>query len=143
MKIIRTLSIALLAAISVGGSAAAQNETALERIEARAKNRPLQSLRDAATRARGQSFRPGPPREVPNYRGEPAGPSEGGPAVSLPDAVVQVDPGDGPTTFGAGFPGASNMDNAAEFGFLIAPPDTDGEVGPNRYCQVNGLRVVG
>ena len=37
------------------------------------------------------------------------------------------------------FAGASNNDNGAVLGVLIAPPDTDGDVGPNHYVQMVNL----
>ena len=42
-----------------------------------------------------------------------------------------------------GFPGASNNDNGQVLGFLIAPPDTDGEVGPNHFVQmINSVTTI-
>ena len=37
------------------------------------------------------------------------------------------------------FDGAENDDNAFQLGVLIAPPDTDGDVGPNHYVQMTNL----
>jgi subtilisin-like proprotein convertase family protein len=39
------------------------------------------------------------------------------------------------------FEGLSNGDNATAFGFRVAPPDTDGDVGPNHYVQQVNLLV--
>lgn len=120
------------------GSALAQSDVALERIEARADNKPLESLAVAAQQARTRAPRPAGPREIPNFRGEGrAKPGGGGPSV--PDAVLQEAPGSGATLAGTGFPGTSNNDNSGLLGFLVAPPDTDGEVGPNHFVQMINL----
>lgn len=37
------------------------------------------------------------------------------------------------------FDGAENDDNAFGLGILLAPPDTDGDVGPNHYVQMTNL----
>jgi hypothetical protein len=37
------------------------------------------------------------------------------------------------------FEGAENDDNAFQLGILLAPPDTDGDVGPNHYVQITNL----
>ncbi len=37
------------------------------------------------------------------------------------------------------FDGVENDDNAAQLGILIAPPDTDGDVGPSHYVQITNL----
>jgi PKD repeat protein len=115
----------------------AQSEVALEKLSAKAQNRPLPSLKAAANKARNQSYRPGPPREVVNFRGEGAPDLSAG--SNLPDAVLQLSEGAGATAVGAGFDGASNNDNGAAFGFLIAPPDTNGEVGTNHFVQMINL----
>jgi len=39
----------------------------------------------------------------------------------------------------SGFYGTSNNDNADIIGFMIAPPDTDGQVGPEHYVQMINL----
>jgi PKD repeat protein len=118
--------------------AAAQSDTALERIEARADNKPLASLANAAAQARARGPKAGPPREVPNFRGE-GQPSWQGDAPGPNAAVLQDAQGDGETAVGSGFPGATNNDNGAAFGFLIAPPDTDGSVGPGHFVQMINL----
>ena len=118
--------------------AAAQSDTALERIEARANNKPLASLAAAAAQARVRGPKAGPPREAVNFRGE-GRPSFGGSGSSAPDAVLQTTPGEGATVIGSGFPGATNNDNGSIIGFLIAPPDTDGSVGANHFVQMINL----
>ncbi|HSR53629.1 MAG TPA: PKD domain-containing protein [Acidobacteriota bacterium] len=117
-------------------SALAQSDVALEKIEKHAQNRPLASLKEAAAAARITGFRPGQARETVNYRGQPSGPAGQDGGASLPDAVVQETQGSGTTAAGSGFPGADNNDNGAVVGFLIAPPDTDGQVGPNHFVQM-------
>jgi hypothetical protein len=37
------------------------------------------------------------------------------------------------------FDGVENDDNAAQVGGFVAPPDTDGDVGPNHYVQMTNL----
>ena len=118
--------------------AAAQSDKALERIEARAVNKPLASLAVAGAQARTRIPDRAGPREVPNFRGE-GRPRQSGAEPSVPDAVLQEVQGSGTTAMGAGFPGASNNDNGSILGFLIAPPDTDGEVGPNHFVQMINL----
>jgi PKD repeat protein len=119
-------------------SVLAQSEVALEKMQARAVNRPLHSLREAADRARFNAYKPGPPRQVANYRrdGRPLAENQ----TSLPDAILQESAGTlAATTMGAGFPGTSNDANGDLFGFLIAPPDTDGQVGPDHFVQMINL----
>lgn len=118
-------------------TAAAQSEVALEKISKHSSNRPLQSLSKSAARARTEGFRPGPPREIINYRGHPVGPSERG--IDMPDASLQEVQGEAATSVGTGFPGASNDDNASVLGFIVAPPDTDGDVGPDHFVQMINL----
>ena len=66
LVVIVCAAIVLLAAVP----AVAQSETALERIEAHANNKPLASLAAAAAQARARGPKAGPPREVPNFLGE-------------------------------------------------------------------------
>lgn len=119
-------------------SALAQSEVALEKMQAKAVNRPLHSLRESADRARFKAYKPGPPRQVANFRrdGRPLAENQ----TNLPDAILQESVGtQAATTLGSGFPGASNDANGDLFGFLIAPPDTDGQVGPNHFVQMINL----
>ena len=106
---------------------AAQSDTAFEQIELQAQNRPLDSLSRAAERSRGKPANPGPPREVPNYRGQ------GGPSIdfdpNVPDPVLQNVAGSAAAEAGLGFPGTNNATNGSVLGFRIAPPDTDGQIG--------------
>lgn len=79
----------------------------------------------------------GPNREMPGPRQEEALPG----VDAAADAVVQNTPG----TEGAmpspslTFEGGSNAENGALFGFVLAPPDTNGDVGPNHYVQTVNL----
>jgi len=120
-----------------GAGAVAQNDIALEKIEKNAVNRPLQSLKSAADRARIEAFRPGPPREIINFRGQPEGPDQSGSSVNA--AELQDAQGTGATAVGTGFPGASNDDNADVLGFIVAPPDPDMDVGQNHIVQMINL----
>ena len=124
------------------GDALAQSAVAEARIEARSANRPLQSLKNAARRAQARRPSSQDPREMKNFRrdGRPAIATEG---PSVPDATLQIAPGAGTTTQIGGFPGASNNDNGQVLGFLIAPPDTDGDVGPNHFVQmINSVTTI-
>ncbi|MEO1594438.1 MAG: PKD domain-containing protein [Pseudomonadota bacterium] len=80
------------------------------------------------------------PREVANIRfdGKPL-PAFGESAIDAIDPLLQQAPGALLTNVVSGFPGASNNDNGAILGFLIAPPDTDGAVGPNHFVQMINL----
>jgi PKD repeat protein len=127
------------AAIALLGAAptAAKSDIAKERIEAHAVNKPLPSLAAAAAQARAAGAKLGPPREVINFIGEGKPMIDGAaPEFSAP---VQTAPGSGESAVASGFPGASNNDNGALLGFLIAPPDTDGSVGPNHFVQMINL----
>ncbi len=55
------------------------------------------------------------------------------------DAVLQTSQGTAATSLLQDFAGADNNDNAAVVGFRVAPPDTDGDVGPNHYVQMINL----
>jgi PKD repeat protein len=124
------------------GPARAQSDIAQERIEARAVNKPLESLGVAAQQSLTRRARPAGPREIPNFRrdGRPA-PADAG--TALPDAALQESAGTGNTVSGMGFPGASNNDNGTVLGYLVAPPDTDGEVGPSHFVQmINSLTTI-
>ena len=115
----------------------AQSDVAHEKILIKAKNHPLSSLRQAADRAGGRPVVSGKAREVPNFRGKGKPAPVGGTAMS--DAIVQESAGDQITVIGSGFYGASNNDNADTLGFLISPPDTDGQVGPDHFVQMINL----
>ncbi|MCK6682857.1 MAG: S-layer homology domain-containing protein [Thermoanaerobaculia bacterium] len=75
----------------------------------------------------------GPAREAPAPKNPPYF-KAGAPAT---DAVVQSAPGaEGVMPSPAlTFEGGSNAENGALFGFIYAPPDTNGDVGPNHYVQ--------
>ncbi|HVS14294.1 MAG TPA: PKD domain-containing protein [Thermoanaerobaculia bacterium] len=128
---------ALLLLVSGLSPAHAQSDVAFERIEAHAQNRPLASLRDSVAQLAGKAPVPAPPREILNFRGEGA-PAPGG-GANVPDAVLQTSPGTGATAVGTGFPGTDNNANGQILGFLVAPPDTDGAVGPNHFVQMINL----
>jgi len=117
----------------------AQNDVALEKITAHAVNRPLKSLSEAADAASLQMPAPRPPREILNYRSEGRANPGAGASPAAPDAVLQTTPGAGVTAEGSGFPGAANNDNGLLLGFLVAPPDTNGAVGKDRYVQMINL----
>ncbi|HVS62152.1 MAG TPA: PKD domain-containing protein [Thermoanaerobaculia bacterium] len=116
--------------------ALAQSDVALERIEAHAQNRPLASLRDAVASLADRRPVPAPPREIVNFRGEGV-PAPSG--TSGPDAALQTSAATAATSVSSGFFGASNNDNGRLLGFLVAPPDTDGAVGPSHFVQMINL----
>jgi len=117
----------IFAALQYAAPAVAQSDTAFERMNVNAQNKPLKSLSEAAEKSRSKPVKVGPPREVANYRGQ------GRPPVGIdsnaPDPVLQNVAGSAAAAAGAGFPGTSNSDNGAVLGFRIAPPDTDGHIG--------------
>ncbi len=83
------------------------------------------------------------PREVPNQvKFQPPG---AGPATAGPDAARQTTTGDDSLTAAAtpppilSFEGTSDDDNAEVIGGRVVPPDTEGDVGPNHYVQMNNL----
>ena len=117
--------------------AQAQSDVASEKIAIQAQNRPLASLRDAAKKAKNRPVVPGKAREVVNYRGK-GKPAPGG-STTISDVILQASAGDQLTAQISGFYGASNNDNAALLGFMIAPPDTDGQVGRTHYVQMINL----
>jgi PKD repeat protein len=117
--------------------AQAQSEAAGEKITIQAQNRPLASLRNAARRAEKRPVVPGKARQVVNYRGKGKPAPSGSTAAS--DAILQASDGDQVTAVNSGFYGASNNDNDALLGIMIAPPDTDGQVGGTHYVQMINL----
>ena len=138
--VVVTACLALLAVLTAQPTQA-QGVVALEKIQAHAVNRPLPSLAAAAEHARANPRIPGPPREVPNFRGEGT-PAFGG-VPGAPDAVLQDSQGNGPTGVTSGFFGTSNNDNGSLLGYLVAPPDTDGAVGPTHFVQmINSLTTI-
>lgn len=123
------------ATLAFAGSAVAQE--ALERIEARAGNQPLQSLKSAAEASMNRFVSPGPPREIPNFRGQ--GKPDLSRSSTAPDALLQETQATEQVGVASGFFGSSNNDNGDLLGFLVAPPDTDGAVGPNHFVQMINL----
>ena len=117
--------------------AQAQSDVANGKILAKANNQPLASLREAADRSRSRPVKSGPAREVPNFRSKGKPVFSGGTAVS--DAILQDSVGQQIAMVGSGFYGASNNDNQDVVGFMIAPPDTDGQVGPGHFVQMVNL----
>jgi len=124
-------------ALLLSSTAWAQSDRAYERMNAHAVNQPLDSLAKAVERGKGRPVNPGPPREVPNYRGKGT-PSTNG-ATNAPDVLLQSYEGQAATAAGDGFDGANNWDNSDVVGFRIAPPDTDGSIGPNHFVQMVNL----
>jgi hypothetical protein len=86
---------------------------------------PLRSIPPAAPLARTGD-------EVENAIPHPSG-ATGGPDLALQPPLTSLPPGM-PGTI-ANFAGAQNSDNA----FLVFPPDTNGDVGPNNYVQMVNL----
>ncbi|MBT8069325.1 MAG: PKD domain-containing protein [Gammaproteobacteria bacterium] len=117
--------------------AQAQSDVAREKIAIKAQNRPLASLRDAADKAKNRPVVTGKAREVVNYRGK-GKPAPSG-STAQADVILQASAGDQITAVNSGFYGASNNDNAALLGTMIAPPDTDGQVGRTHYVQMINL----
>ncbi len=116
--------------------ALAQSDVAKAKIEAHAVNKPLASLKAAAAAAKAKPAIPGPPKEIINFRGKPEAVLSDS---NEPDAILQSTETSAATAVTSGFFGASNNDNGQQLGFLIAPPDTDGTVGPNHFVQMINL----
>lgn len=118
---------------AVSPAVQAQSEPANERVQLRAENRPLPSLAQAAAEASMRPVQPGPPSVVPNFvgKGQPAIHDGIGDLIS----ALQTTTGTGSASLvsdasTSGFPGASNYgDNGPVNGYLVAPPDTDGQIG--------------
>jgi hypothetical protein len=85
---------------------------------------------------------PGPPRQILNkVRFSPPGKAR---KVAAPDLTRQSL--SGPTSSAGttpqpiqSFEGTSDDDNAEHAGVRVVPPDTEGDVGPNHYVQMNNL----
>jgi len=138
-KTVTFIAIACVLALHLLGAppVAAQSNTAQERIQAQATNRPLASLAAAGAQARNRGPHANAPREVANFIGEGRPAPAFGKSTAL--KALQDSQGSGETTVSTGFYGADNNDNGAILGFLIAPPDTDGAVGPNHFVQMINL----
>lgn len=89
-----------------------------------------------------------PAKEIPRFvrsAGKEVNPSgrSGAPAKSERATLGPVDVGSFQAAKEAEllqiFDGADNDDNAFELGILLAPPDTDGDVGPGHYVQMVNL----
>ena len=101
------------------------------------ENRPSRALREMAATRRAPAFA-NLLYEVPNKtRGESTRTVEKG--YDGPDPVLQSVVGNAPGTIDVNFDGADNNDNQDQVGFRVAPPDTDGDVGPNHYVQMVNL----
>ncbi|NND73061.1 MAG: T9SS type A sorting domain-containing protein [Rhodothermales bacterium] len=101
------------------------------------ENRPSRALREMAATRRSPAFT-NLLYEVPNKtRGESTRTIEKG--YDGPDPVLQSVVGNAPGTIDVNFDGADNNDNQDQVGFRVAPPDTDGDVGPNHYVQMVNL----
>ena len=83
---------------------------------------------------------PGPHREIPN-RAVPR--KNGAAATAASDPVAQRSFGQSELEPLIQFEGLSDDDNAEVVGFRIAPPDTEGDVGPEHYVQwINDIAVI-
>jgi hypothetical protein len=81
---------------------------------------------------------PGPPREIPmgKFEKRPAAP----PALDKDPLVGPVPMGGSPMPAPIiSFDGPDDDDNAAVVGFRVAPPDSNGDVGPNHYVSFVNL----
>ena len=62
------------------------------------------------------------------------------PVAPVADPVVQLEPGASATPAPrSSFEGMGNLDNALLTGFVIWPPDNDGDVGRKHYVQMNNI----
>lgn len=115
-----------------------QTATAQEkRIVVTSENKPSRAVREMAAERRAPSFS-NLVYVVPNKtRGESTRTIEK--AYDGPDPVLQSVIGNAPGVIDVNFDGADNNDNQDQVGFRVAPPDTDGDVGPNHYVQMINL----
>lgn len=127
----------VIPAIFIASLASAQNAGTLERIEAHAENKPLKSLRISAEDSLDRFVSPGPPREIPNFRGK--GKPDLTKSENQPDLLLQSTQSTEQASVTSGFFGTDNNTNGQLLGFLVAPPDTDGAVGPNHFVQMINL----
>ena len=143
MKISRVATclavVCALASLSIAATPEVKDIDSLNaRVKVSATNKPLASLAAAGEVERVKGARFLKQREVPNFIGE-GRPAYSSKNLATKAAVVQDEQGSGTTSVSTGFYGANNNDNGAIFGFLIAPPDTDGAVGPSHYVQMINL----
>jgi hypothetical protein len=106
---------------------------------------PLRDLA-AAFAAAPQRFAAGSKREIRNHTldlralknglraAAPAAPLAGDPVRQTTDGVNGTTP-----LPGLSFEGTTDQDNGALLGFLIVPPDTNGDVGRKYFAQMNNL----
>jgi N-acetylneuraminic acid mutarotase len=132
--------LALVAAVAVQASAqplktsSAPPTVTVEKVIYPTKADTSPELRSIAPRinsATGQTYEIDGPRPAPVYPG----------VETAADAVVQSTPGaEGVMPAPAlTFEGGSSDENRAVWGSTVAPPDTNGDVGPNHYVQTVNL----
>ena len=128
----------ILLPLIVAAPGAAQAQSAPVRLNATSINRPLPSLTKAVQTAQNRPVRAGQPRMVPNMMRE-SFPLPSTPSLAADPILQAAQSLRAPASIGTTFFGADNNDNGAVVGFLIAPPDTDGSVGPNHFVQMINL----
>ncbi len=140
-RILVVLCMVLAMGAAIASARNIKNHGTDEIIFKQSLNRPLASLEVAAERANARARREGPPREVENFvtPGLPARDEGGVREAAITASAFQDTQGTGETTVAGGFFGSDNNDNGSLFGFLIAPPDTDGAVGATHYVQMINL----
>ena len=108
-----------------------------KRTVVKSENRPSRAVREMASERTAPRFSD-IIYQVPNKtRGESTRTIEK--AYDGPDPVLQSVVGNAPGIIDVNFDGADNNDNQDQVGFRVAPPDTDGDVGPNHYVQMINL----
>ena len=84
------------------------------------------------------------PFEIPNKIAKVGGRTDNAAdKTGFVDPVHQQILGTLAPSIGANFEGSSDDDNAAQLGFRLVPPDTEGDVGPNHYLQwINSVTEI-
>lgn len=124
----------VLCLLLAGGALLAQSSKVIVK---RSENRPLESFSAAGEAALALAPKVGRGlREIPNFRGAPESPPG---SVEGPDPLLQDAPSIDATSVISSFEATDNEDNLAVIGFRVAPPDTDGDVGPSHFVQMINL----
>ena len=131
----------ILLSVVVAAPALAQADVAEEKIVAHAVNKPLPSLKAAAAATIAQGARPGPPREVVNFRGEPEFSTEN---TSGADPLLQDSTSiSAATSVSTGFFGLPRacFDEAIRSSGVCPPGAAPCSVGPCRRGWAEAMRT--
>ena len=136
--------LAIVATLSLSSPAFGQADAGKIRINKRATNRPLTSLRAAALKPQRPIVNQGTITVQNFYFPNVPAAAPGGAlqAPGVPGLLRQDTVGTGNTSVLRAFDGASNDDNQSLAGGRVTPPDTDGVVGPNHFIQMTNLVTI-